>query len=199
MLDRTVSSLELSGTLGLPEAPQPDGPSGCTRAVLIMDQNLRNSSPGGYLSNQIRNLPDQTYSTSAFSVKYVNSQLQQPARDVFVVAPKIDPAGAKNAFLAWLHTLCMTDSQIARVDIVYSAPQIQGNPSARDRAVAAFKDSLPYFQGPDFAIVYERATDTTSVVIFDDHALGEKNFDAYLRKYGVQDRSWINNLVIKYT
>lgn len=62
-------------------------------------------------------------------------------------------------------------------------------------AVMAFKDELPYY-GNNFAVLYDKSYDKTDVFIFGNVVEGEKGFDEYLRRFGVENRSWINNMEI---
>lgn len=68
----------------------------------------------------------------------------------------------------------------------------------QDKKVSAFISTLPV-QGIDFTASYDIGTNSVTVTIPSARrAEGEKEFDAYLLANGIKQRSWIQNLTIRY-
>lgn len=68
----------------------------------------------------------------------------------------------------------------------------------KDKLVAKFIDTLPY-KGSFFSASLNLNTGRVEIVIDDaNKAQGEVEFDEYLKNNQITDRSWIQNLSIKY-
>lgn len=68
----------------------------------------------------------------------------------------------------------------------------------QDSKVAAFINKLPEL-GINFTAAYDINTNSVTVTIPSDKvAEGNKEFDAYLQANGIKERSWIQNLTVKY-
>lgn len=64
-------------------------------------------------------------------------------------------------------------------------------------AVTKFEDSLPH-QGAFFSATYKISTNTVTVVFVKEKAQeANLELDTYLKKFGVENRSWIQNLVVQ--
>jgi len=68
----------------------------------------------------------------------------------------------------------------------------------QDKKVSAFINKLPV-QGINFTASYDISSNSVTVTIpSDKKAEGEKEFDNYLGANGIKERSWIQNLTIRY-
>lgn len=93
-------------------AQNPAGTAPNAEGIKQVDDTLRRVQPDAYLFNKL------PYSTNDFSA----SSAIKPSTNNFyfiVVLNGVDKVSAKNAFIDWLHSLQLTDTQIQGLDIEY--------------------------------------------------------------------------------
>lgn len=90
----------------------PSGTAPDAESLKKHDEILRQMKPNAYLSNKL------PYSTNDFSA---SSAIKPSTNNLYfiVVLQGIDKVSAKNAFLDWLRSLQLTDTQIQGLDIEY--------------------------------------------------------------------------------
>lgn len=164
----------------------PSGTSPDAASIKQEETTTRDSRPDVFLSNKI------PFSNSDFSIILGGYKTNPSGHFYFIVTLKNPNQNiAKASVNTWLKSLGLTDTQISSLDIIYLT-------SDQSAAVASFKLKLPYYDGVDFGILYDKSTDKTTVTIYNDKAMGQQNFSNYLNQNNISDQYWINNLEIKY-
>ena len=146
---------------------------------------LLQNYPDSFLANKL------PFSVASFSADISTPKSQSNPNYIFKVILKGDQQTSKNDFITWAKSLGLSDSQIQGLNINYVT-------SAQDTAVTSFKASLPYYSSI-FAIKYDKSLDKTTVIIDQTKKqAGDQAFDAYLQKFGINDRTQVSNLMVLY-
>lgn len=182
----TISYSELSSpysfsftTSTLPTIPT--GQIGPDReTVERLNQQLRETAPQAFLAN---NLP---HSEPTFSMIFFHNKNTGSFR--FTVVEKGSAAiKSKSDALYWMHSLKLTDQQIQKLTMTYILESVQ-----------KLIDAIPH-DGNFFSISYDLEKDEIQAILHrSSQQQGDTEMDAYLKSFGISNRSEIPNLFVVY-